>query len=226
MDLHEKLHTITNSATTWDDLTLKGILEYQGFDGYNWYWKNGGYALLLDILLVSYYIVKQDNVRNYKFFFFIVQKRYPNATSELPILSKTIFDSTVTKIDYSGNSDKIKVTTENGKTYEADYVIVTVSLGVLKNEKDLFNPPLPEKKINAIQVNSAISHLVSLHFLQELIDFLFLFCFKTIGYGNIAKIFFVFDEPWSNSFEQYAFAWSKSDKQDKQAVGSIYNIVN
>jgi monoamine oxidase len=54
----------------------------------------------------------------------------------------------VTKVDYSG--DKLKVT-HNGTTSEADYVIVTVPLGVLKNNRIEFLPALPAVKQNAIQ---------------------------------------------------------------------------
>lgn len=43
--------------------------------------------------------------------------------------------------------------TANGEEYEADHVIVTVSLGILQNHMDtLFNPQLPEKKVNVIKV--------------------------------------------------------------------------
>lgn len=53
----------------------------------------------------------------------------------------------VTKIDYSGA--KIKVT-HNGTVSEADYVIITVPLGVLKANKIEFLPALPSAKQTAI----------------------------------------------------------------------------
>lgn len=53
----------------------------------------------------------------------------------------------VSGIDYSG--DKVLVATSQGD-FEADYVIVTVPLGVLKKEKIAFTPALPEEKANAI----------------------------------------------------------------------------
>lgn len=54
----------------------------------------------------------------------------------------------VSKIDYS--NAKIKIT-HNGSISEADYVIVSVSLGVLKANKIEFLPSLPAAKQNAIQ---------------------------------------------------------------------------
>ncbi|KAG8037857.1 hypothetical protein G9C98_006068 [Cotesia typhae] len=56
----------------------------------------------------------------------------------------------ITEIKYDENS--VKVMTAGGEEYEADHVIVTVSLGVLQNHMDtLFNPQLPEKKVNVIK---------------------------------------------------------------------------
>lgn len=54
----------------------------------------------------------------------------------------------VTKVDYSGN--KVQVT-HNGTVSEADYAVVTVPLGVLKNNRIEFAPALPTAKQTAIQ---------------------------------------------------------------------------
>jgi monoamine oxidase len=53
----------------------------------------------------------------------------------------------VSKIDYSGTTAKL--TTNNG-SYEADYVLVTVPLGVLKKNVIAFSPALPTQKQEAI----------------------------------------------------------------------------
>ena len=53
----------------------------------------------------------------------------------------------VTSINYS---DAKSVINANGNNIEADYVIVTVPLGVLKNNAITFTPSLPTNKINAI----------------------------------------------------------------------------
>lgn len=54
---------------------------------------------------------------------------------------------TVSKIDYSGQM--ARVTTNRG-TFEADRVVVTLPLGVLKTGQVAFHPPLPAARKNAI----------------------------------------------------------------------------
>lgn len=53
----------------------------------------------------------------------------------------------VSAIDYSGQ--KVKVTA-NGNSSEVDYVVISVPLGVLKNNAINFTPVLPEDKLTAI----------------------------------------------------------------------------
>jgi len=62
-----------------------------------------------------------------------------------------VLNCEVSKIDYS--SKPVKVMCKGGATYEAGSVIVTVSLGVLKEQAaKLFTPSLPLYKLNAIKV--------------------------------------------------------------------------
>lgn len=83
-------------------------------------------------------------------------------------------DTPVRRIHYEGllnnSEDKpVCVECENGDLYYPDHVIVTVSLGVLKANCDrLFSPPLPQRKLDAIQ------HL---------------------GFGVVNKVILVFDGP-------------------------------
>jgi monoamine oxidase len=65
-------------------------------------------------------------------------------------LAQTLFvkpNEPVSSINYSG--DKVKVTTKVAD-YEADYIIVTVPLGVLKNNTIAFTPALSNEKTQAI----------------------------------------------------------------------------
>ena len=64
------------------------------------------------------------------------------------VKSKIHFNSAVTSIDYS--EDEVIIKTVGGKTYEADRVLVTVSVGVLKSESIEFTPALDGKKKKAI----------------------------------------------------------------------------
>lgn len=56
-------------------------------------------------------------------------------------------NTTVSAIDYSTNTIKV---TSNSKTLDADYVLVTVPLGVLQNNIISFSPQLPTSKLQAI----------------------------------------------------------------------------
>jgi monoamine oxidase len=64
------------------------------------------------------------------------------------VKSKIHFNSAVTSIDYS--EDEVIVKTVGGKAYEADRVLVTVSVGVLKSKSIEFTPALDGKKKKAI----------------------------------------------------------------------------
>lgn len=65
------------------------------------------------------------------------------------VKQKIQFNTPVTAIDYSG--DKVAIRAEGGQTYEADRVIVTVSLGVLKSDAISFHPKLSRDKKEAIE---------------------------------------------------------------------------
>ena len=81
---------------------------------------------------------------------FYLQKRYPNSENELPVLNNTVLNTEVVSVNYTNT---ILLTTANGQLYQADHVIVTVSLGVLKDRhKSLFIPSLPEEKVSTIEV--------------------------------------------------------------------------
>ena len=67
----------------------------------------------------------------------------------------------------------------NQDTYRADYVVITVPLGVLKAEQIQFNPPLPEEKRLAI---------------------------KRIGFGVAEKLVLLFDKfYWPKTVEQFLY---------------------
>lgn len=78
------------------------------------------------------------------------------------------------------------ITCCDGSQYPADYVIVTVPLGVLKQQlNDLFCPELPAKKVEAI---------------------------KKLGYGHVNKLYLYFKDPmWTSDDGDVYFAFSPSD---------------
>jgi hypothetical protein len=80
------------------------------------------------------------------------------------VRNKTIFEKEVKKIKWDivdgENKNKVVVECSDGSVYAAKHVIVTVSLGVLKERADsMFEPALPEEKLNAIKVSSKYLHV-------------------------------------------------------------------
>ncbi|XP_043470344.1 spermine oxidase-like [Leptopilina heterotoma] len=161
---YNRMTTLVNSAENWEDITTADFRDFESIPGaclINW--KERGYGMIFDIMM----------------------KRYPKIEEELPIMCNTKLNSEVSLIDYSNQNGKVIIKTTNGDEYSADYVIVTFSIGVLKEiHKSLFKPHLPEEKQKAIE---------------------------GINYGNLAKIFLVFDEPWWTTSNEYTLLWKDKD---------------
>ena len=93
----------------------------------------------------------------------------------------------VTEVNLAG--ERVKILTGAG-TYEADAVVMTVPLGVLKSGAILFNPRLPEDKQTAI---------------------------ARLGFGNLAKVLLLFDAPfWSP--QQYVFGVVSREQHHRPTV--------
>ena len=75
----------------------------------------------------------------------LVDGNRPNMMIPLDIL----YEKVVTGIVDNGHN--VTVTTSNGTTYNADVVVITVSLGVLKNNSITFSPEMTSEKKQAIQ---------------------------------------------------------------------------
>ncbi|CAF1317962.1 unnamed protein product [Adineta ricciae] len=82
----------------------------------------------------------------------------------------------VSKVNYTNTL--IDVWTTDGQVYRADYVLITVSLGVLKSNTIEFYPSLPQWKLNAI---------------------------NRIGFGYYEKIYLLWEQPWWNFTNFYFF---------------------
>ena len=65
------------------------------------------------------------------------------------VIQNIVYNSVVKSIDHSG--EKVVIITSDGKTYEADKVLVTVSIGVLKSNNISFTPELNSEKKKAIE---------------------------------------------------------------------------
>lgn len=119
----------------------------------------------------------------------------------LPTVEHRIkLNTEVTAINWSwSGSSKVKVTT-NEMTYLADHVIVTPSIGFLKeNHKQLFMPPLPEDKCKAID---------------------------NLPFAKVEKSILYYDEPFwpaseNDAFEGYYFVPGEDDDQLDLEMSSI-----
>ncbi|XP_055817887.1 polyamine oxidase 1 [Solanum dulcamara] len=71
-------------------------------------------------------------------------------TSEGKIMdSRLKLNTVVREVQHSRNG--VLVTTEDGSLYEANYVILSVSIGVLQSDLISFSPPLPRWKMEAVR---------------------------------------------------------------------------
>lgn len=61
----------------------------------------------------------------------------------------------VSEVQYSRNGVTVK--TEDGHVYTAEYIIVSVSVGVLQSNLITFSPPLPVSSPNLPPIHSQIS---------------------------------------------------------------------
>ncbi|KAL9093833.1 MAG: hypothetical protein Q9165_003756 [Trypethelium subeluteriae] len=80
----------------------------------------------------------------------------PRALYQLPDNLDVRFNADVAAINYDPSGDSYekgpaRITCSNGETLEADQVVLTVPLGVIKEGDMKFSPPLPEWKIGAIE---------------------------------------------------------------------------
>ncbi|XP_014236123.1 spermine oxidase-like [Trichogramma pretiosum] len=169
--LLESMRLSADPADCWLELSALGSQVYKEYPGDQVVnWKTRGYSTILDILM----------------------KAFPNPEQELPVRNNTILSTEVTSINYSNLKDDlpILITTKNGNLYKADHVIVTVSLGVLKERhQNLFIPSLPEDKVSAIEA---------------------------IGFGNVAKIYLQYDHPFwevgDNRILAFSFVYNDDDR--------------
>ncbi|XP_034833469.1 spermine oxidase-like isoform X1 [Maniola hyperantus] len=115
--------------------SLKGLEEWWVCEGdFFLNWKGKGYTTFLDLLL----------------------NKYPDASKELPIpihLNKEVENIKwcTSKPDLQRGNPLVQIKCKDGSLYAAKSVIITVSIGVLKERySQLFSPELPVEKINSI----------------------------------------------------------------------------
>ena len=149
---HEKYRECAYSGCNKvSELSLKDFGSYEELNGRHCTFEHG-YTSLLDVLKQN---IPPENI---------------------------LFDKCVKTVHWDNEDKDCKVRIEcaNGESYLADYVIVTVSLGVLKAAPDIFIPKLPQRKLEAID---------------------------RLGFGVVDKVFLLFDEAPMGKVGRLCLLW-------------------
>ncbi|KAG5439206.1 hypothetical protein PCANB_001505 [Pneumocystis canis] len=131
------------SLTDLTDLDIKLL---------NWHYANLEYANGTNLSNLSLYHWDQDDGNEFKGVHAMVKGGYstlPHALALMPTPLEIRYKTIVSGISY--NDKNAIVYCEDGTMFNADKVIITVPLGVLKKSAIQFNPPLPEWKIQSIK---------------------------------------------------------------------------
>ncbi|XP_059062083.1 spermine oxidase-like [Achroia grisella] len=166
--------------------SLKGLEECWPCDGEVFLnWKGRGYKTVLDVLL----------------------NRYPEPAKEIPV--PILLNKEVESIRWSSNqpgldssNPLVQVKCTDGSLYDAKSVIVTVSIGVLQERHNtLFNPSLPEEKINTI---------------------------NNLQLAVLGKIYIEFEKSWFSKTANFTVLWRDEDKtkfgEDEKWITEIYGL--
>ncbi|KAF5272014.1 hypothetical protein FQR65_LT04995 [Abscondita terminalis] len=132
------------------------------------------------------------NGHGYKTVLEAMMQKLPDPKNALPMDDKIFLNKEVSRIDWNSMVDgeeKVVLECSDGTQYVADHVILTVSLGVLKNQhKTLIVPSLTDDKIQAVE---------------------------QLGFEAVFKMMLYFEHPWwKRNFPGYSFVWDTDDVDD------------
>ncbi|EAT38750.1 AAEL009396-PA [Aedes aegypti] len=174
LEFFHKFENSIEASDSWFDTSGPGYLHYWECDGDHLLnWKDRGYKTVLDLLM----------------------KRFPspNTANAINIEDFTHFNKTVENICWNSGPDSIaSVRCADNSVYDADHVICTMSLGVLKERyQSLFLPELPAIKKNAI---------------------------KGLSIGTVDKLYLEFDKPfWAAGWHGLSLLWDQNDLEEIRA---------
>uniref|UniRef100_A0A182LTM5 Amine oxidase n=1 Tax=Anopheles culicifacies TaxID=139723 RepID=A0A182LTM5_9DIPT len=171
LEFFHKFENSIEASDSWFDTSGPGYLHYWECDGdllLNW--RDKGYRTVLEILM----------------------KRHPmtTATDAINLEDYTHFNKTVANINWTAGPDSlVSIRCTDNSVYDADHVICTISLGVLKERyQTLFTPDLPPIKRNAIQ---------------------------GLTIGTVNKLFLEFDKPfWAKGWQGLSLIWNQADLEE------------
>ncbi|KAL9922425.1 uncharacterized protein ACN427_002983 [Glossina fuscipes fuscipes] len=164
-DNYQKFESSVEASDTLDDVSGHGYLEYWECEGdilLNW--KDKGYVEFLRLLMKAH---------EYNHEFGLLEERI-------------LLNHRVTHIDWNRYDSCVQLRCGNGENFLADHVIITVSLGVLKEQHlRTFEPKLPMDKQRAID---------------------------GLAFGTVNKIFIEFPEPfWPKKWTGFTMLWREED---------------
>lgn len=131
---YKKFESSVEASDHLFEVSGKGHLEYWICEGdllLNW--KDKGFRSFLRLLMKT-------------------NKGKDAAADDMGLLNKRIqFNARVQNIEWQTSSGDVRIRLWNGELIDADHVVCTISLGVLKeNHKEMFTPALPLAKCRAI----------------------------------------------------------------------------
>ncbi|XP_066139168.1 uncharacterized protein [Euwallacea fornicatus] len=172
-----KFYLCMDPADSLDAVAVDSLFMYQEVDGDHLiHWKTNGYSTIFDVMMDKANVsVKDFMERNVK------------------------LNKVVNKIKWIG--ENVEVHSSDGSIFLADHVILTVSIGVLKqNHVKWFEPSLPSYKIN---------------------------CIDNIPLGCCQKIILKFPiKWWPNEVKDFSFVWTENDRKrllEEFPIGPIHN---
>lgn len=170
LEMYQKYECSVDAADTLFEVSGPGFLTYWECEGSTLTnWKDRGFVTVLDIMM----------------------GKFPEGPHSKNVLDKRILlNKKVEKIVWdSRENSKVLVKCEDGDHVEADHVICTASLGVLKERHtQLFSPKLPIEKVRAIE---------------------------SFTLGTVNKLFIEFEKPfWPAGWVGFNLVWTKDDLQN------------
>ncbi|XP_060654684.1 spermine oxidase-like [Drosophila nasuta] len=169
-DNYKKFENSVEASDTLEEVSGRGYLNYWECEGdilLNW--KDKGYVELLRLLMHS---------------------RELKSDSDLGVLEqRVLFNRSVKCINWNRNDSRVELQLSNGESCLADHVIVTVSLGVLKEQHlQLFEPKLPVAKQRAVE---------------------------GLAFGTVNKLFVEFPQAfWPEDWTGFTLLWREEDLSD------------
>lgn len=169
-----QLQNVMEASDSWLEMSPRGYSKYEECGGHQALaWKGRGYRTVFDLLL----------------------RKIPDACAEIPLLERIRFGKQVQRIDWSDATGTVRIECADGSHYEADHVIWTGSLGVLRQRHtSLFTPALPERKANAIEAHKL---------------------------GTVAKLYVEFEEAfWPAGWRGFSTLWRPQEVEQLRADGA------